>query len=49
MNEKKYFWTAVLLAVLLGITCGVLHAYSVAEHKTVGDTFNGVITSEVSQ
>ena len=49
MNEKTYFWTAVLLAVLLGITCGVLHAYSVAEHKTVGDTFNGVITSEVSQ
>lgn len=49
MKEKQYFWTAVLLAVLLGITCGVLHAYSVASHRTVGDTFDGVITREVSQ
>jgi len=49
MKKNKMTWVAVLLAVLLGITCGVLHTYSVAEHKTVGDTFNGVITSEVSQ
>lgn len=49
MNEKKYFWAALMLAILLGITCGCLHAYSVASHKTVGDTFNGVITREVTQ
>jgi Na+/H+-dicarboxylate symporter len=49
MNEKTYFWTAVLLAIILGIVAGACHAYSVASHKTVGDTFNGVITREVTQ
>ena len=49
MKKNKMTWVAVLLAVLLGITCGVLHAYSVASHRTVGDTFDGVITREVSQ
>lgn len=36
---KKQFWACVLLAVLLGIACGCLHAYSVAHHKAQGDTF----------
>ena len=34
MNDNKMTWMAVLLAILLGITCGALHAYSVAENKT---------------
>ena len=49
MKKNKMTWVAVLLAVLLGIACGTLHAYSVASHKTVGDTFNGVIMREVTQ
>lgn len=34
MKENKMTWMAVLLAILLGIACGALHAYSVAEKKT---------------
>lgn len=49
MKKNKMTWVAVLLAILLGITCGALHAYSVASHRVVGDTFDGVITREVSQ
>ena len=46
---KKEVRIAILLAVLCGILAGACHAYSVARHRTVGDTFDGVITREVSQ
>jgi hypothetical protein len=49
MNERKYFWTAVLLAIILGMVAGACHAYSVASHRAVGDTFDGVITREVNR
>lgn len=39
--KNKYLWTAVLLAILLGVAFGTLHAYSVASHKAERDTFNG--------
>ena len=45
MKKNKMTWVAVLLAVLLGITCGTLHAYSVASHKAQKDTFSGQITN----
>ena len=47
--KNKYLWTALLLAILLGIAFGACHAFSVASHRVVGDTFDGVITREVSQ
>ena len=46
---KKHIWMAVVLAILCGILAGACHAYSVASHRAVGDTFDGVITREVSQ
>lgn len=49
MKKNKMTWVALLLAVLLGIACGCLHAYSVASHRVVGDTFDGVITREVNR
>ena len=43
--KNKYLWTALLLAILLGITCGTLHAYSVATHKAQKDTLSGRMTN----
>lgn len=45
--KNKYFWTSILLAILLGIACGCLHAYSVAQHRTDAqiDTFNEIVTN----
>ena len=46
---KKEVRVAILLAVLCGILAGACHAYSVASHRAVGDTFDGVITREVKR
>ena len=45
--KNNYFWTSILLAILLGIACGCLHAYSVAQHRTDAqiDTFNEIVTN----
>ena len=45
MKKNKMTWVAVLLAVLLGIACGCLHAYSVATHKAQKDTLSGRMTN----
>lgn len=49
MKKNKMTWVAVLLAVLLGITCGTLHAYSVASHKAQKDTFSGQVTKRPTE
>ena len=49
MKKNKMTWVAVLLAVLLGITCGALHAYSVASHKAQKDTFSGQVTNRPTE
>lgn len=43
--KNKYLWTAVLLAILLGVAFGTLHAYSVATHKAQKDTLSGRMTN----
>jgi soluble lytic murein transglycosylase-like protein len=48
MNMKnKYFWTALLLAILCGILAGACHALSVAKHRTNAqiDTFNELVVN----
>lgn len=45
MKKNNTMWVAVLLAILLGIACGCLHAYSTATHKAQKDTFSGQMTN----
>lgn len=47
--KNKYFWTAAILAILLGISFGALHAYSVASHKAERDTFDGRLITKPAE
>ena len=45
--KNKYLWTALLLAILLGIAFGACHAFSVARHRTDAqiDTFRELMVN----
>ena len=45
--KNKYLWTAVLLAILLGIAFGACHAFSVAQHRSDAqiDTFSELMAN----
>ena len=45
--KNKYLWTAVLLAILLGIAFGACHAFSVAQHRSDAqiDTFSELVVN----
>lgn len=45
--KNKYLWTALLLAILLGIAFGACHAFSVARHRTDAqiDTFSELMVN----
>lgn len=45
--KNKYLWTALLLAILLGIAFGACHAFSVSRHRTDAqiDTFNELMVN----
>lgn len=48
--KNKYLWTALLLAILLGIAFGACHAFSVARHRTDAqiDTFSELMVNAPS-
>lgn len=45
--KNKYLWTALLLAILLGIAFGACHAFSVARHRSDAqiDTFSELMVN----
>lgn len=45
--KNKYLWTALLLAILLGIAFGACHAFSVSRHRTDAqiDTFSELMVN----
>lgn len=47
--KNKYFWTALVLEILLGVSFGALHAYSVAAHKAQRDTLSGRLITKPAE